>query len=125
MSPTRPDWLDGERLKHEAHSLFEALRPGILRRTQRRLLAILLQGGTATIDDVRPDVELPPGVDPRCFGAVPGALARAGIIRCTERFPKSRRPIAHARRNAEWELADREKALEWLARNPEPKGGSL
>ncbi|MCQ8205440.1 hypothetical protein NP569_24435, partial [Vibrio parahaemolyticus] len=56
----------------------------------------LLAAGTATADDVRDAVELPPGVDPRCLGAVPGELADAGIIRATG-YVRTTRPAAHAR----------------------------
>ena len=53
-----------------------------------------------------------------CLDAVPGALARAGII---ERigFTDSRRADAHARPVSVWRLADCKAARAWLATYPD------
>ena len=47
---------------------------------QRALLNVLVFNGTATIDDVRDLVQLPIGVPPKLFGAVPKPLVKSGII---------------------------------------------
>lgn len=111
---------EGERRKNAALDLLAARREVFVRRGQRALLAVLLEGApTATADDVRAAVELPPDLDPRLLGAVPRTLALAGIVRRVD-FQKSCRPERHASFVGLWELADRQAAIEWLARNPEP-----
>ena len=77
----RPGRLEGECRKLEALALLEARRRVYVRRGRRALLARLLAMGTATADDVRTAVELPQGVNPKLFGAVPGPLAETGIIK--------------------------------------------
>jgi hypothetical protein len=73
---------EGCRRKREALAMLEAQREVLINRGRRALLAAMLAGdGTATADDVRADVDLPPSISPNLFGAVPGALSRAGIIR--------------------------------------------
>lgn len=108
---------EGERRKQDALLTLEAIREFIVEQGRRALLDRLQLGGTATADDVRDAVEVPTGVNPKCLGAVPGALARAGIIRAVG-FAKSSRPEAHARPVTNWELADRGKAEAWLAAHP-------
>lgn len=104
----------GEARKKAAHVLLEARREQYIRDARRVLLTRLLEHGTATIDDVREAVELPNGIDPKCFGAVPGQLARAGIIRRIG-FATTTRAIAHARPVTVWGLADAGRAQTWLA----------
>lgn len=108
----------GEALKLSAQAFLEARRELIILRGRRALLTVLLRTGRATADDVRDTVELPEGIDPVCLGAVPGALARTGII---ERigFGPSSRADAHARPVSVWRLADRDAALAWLAVHPD------
>lgn len=108
----------GEALKASAQALLEARRTALVLKSRRALLMALLTAETATADDVRQVVELPPGVDPKVFGAVPGMLARAGIIRRVG-FAQTARAKAHARPVAVWKLADRSAALQWLAMHPE------
>ena len=98
--------------------LLAAHREAVIRRAQRALLTVLLETGSATADDVRELVELPPGIDPKCFGAAPGVLARAKIIRA-DGFAKTCRPVGHARPVTVWELADRTTAERWLADHPD------
>jgi hypothetical protein len=105
---------NGEERKANALALLADRREGVVRRAQRALLTVLLEAGSATADDVRELVELPPGVGPKCFGAVPLPLARAGII-YREGYAPTSRPTAHARPLSVWRLADRNKALRWLA----------
>ena len=62
---------EGERRKLDALALLSAHREAVIRRAQRALLTVLLETGSATVDDVRELVELPPGVGPKCFGAAP------------------------------------------------------
>ncbi|HPF39406.1 MAG TPA: hypothetical protein P5081_02860 [Phycisphaerae bacterium] len=109
----------GEHRKRDALELHEANRDDILRRGRLALLEVLLRSGTATADDVRDAIELPPGVDGRCLGSVPGPLARAGII---ERggYAMSARPARHASILTVWRLVDAAAARRWLATNPAP-----
>jgi hypothetical protein len=109
---------EGERLKGKALDLLAARRESLVRRAQRALLAAVLANGTATADDVRELVELPAGIDPKCFGAAPGALARAGIIESAG-FTKTTRPEGHARPLTVWQLTDEAKAIRWLTDHPE------
>ena len=68
---------------------------------------------------MRQEVELPPGLDAKLFGAVPGTLALAGIIERAG-FAKTTRPVAHARPVTDWQLTDRAAAVAWLAEHPPP-----
>jgi len=80
----RPDDIDGradgERRRDAALDLLAARRDVYVLRGRRALLAVLLGNGTATADDVRAAVELPAGIGPKLFGAVPKALLAAGAI---------------------------------------------
>jgi hypothetical protein len=107
-----------EEKKQERLTLLRERRAIHVRRGQRALLARLLSGETATADYVYESVELPPSIDPRCLGAVPGSLARAGIIRSLG-YIKSARPERHASPIQVWTLADRAAAVDWLAANPD------
>lgn len=117
-SPCRCGIAEGERRKQAALDLLAVRREAVVRRAQRALLAVLLERGWATADDVRELVELPPGIDPKCFGVAPGPLARAGII-LADGYSKTCRPTAHARPLTVWTLADRAAAERWLATHPE------
>lgn len=108
-----PSNQDGEARKLSSHELLEARREKVIRDARRVLLTLLLEHGSATIDDVRDVIELPKGIDPKCFGVVPGQLARAGIIRRVCYMP-STRAVAHARPVSVWRLADAHKAQAWL-----------
>ena len=118
----RADCLDedeGERRKADALALLAARWECFVRRGRRAMLAAMLAGdGTASADDVRAAVELPPGIDPRCFGSVAGRLAYDKIIRPAG-FVRSTRPECHARWVQVWELADRQAAERWLATHPD------
>jgi hypothetical protein len=72
----------------------------------------------ATADDVADLVEPTSDLDPRYLGAVPGPLARAGIIRHVG-YGRSCRPIRHASIISIWEIADRDAALVWLRDHPD------
>ena len=109
---------EGERLKRDAHATLEARREVYVNRGRRALLGRALASGTASADDVRAAVELPAGIDPRCFGAVPGQLARAGII-ALDRFVKTGRRERHASIIARWRLVDPDGARAWLAAHPD------
>jgi hypothetical protein len=109
---------EGERRKRDTLAMLEARREVFVNRGRRALLGRLMLAGTATADDVMAAVTLPAEIDPRCLGAVPGPLAKAGIIRFVE-FVKSARPQRHGSYIQLWELADRDEALRWLARNPD------
>ena len=113
---------EGERQKCNAFALHEDRRGGLLHRARRAFIQVLLArgtGGTATIDEVRAAVELPPGVNPTCFGAVFRPLARAGIIRRVG-TAKSVRPETHARPVDVWELVNTEAAVAWLRDHHDP-----
>jgi len=118
-SPAPADWREGRRRKDNVLSLLEARRAAFVRIGRRALLTSVLSNGEATADDVRAAVNLPPDVDPRCLGSVPGLLARAGLIRRVD-FVMSIRPERHASFIAVWELFDRDGAEAWLAANPPP-----
>jgi hypothetical protein len=109
---------EGEHLKLAAFALLAASREALIRRARRALLAVLLDRGEATIDDVRVAVPVPDGINPKAFGPVPGELAEAGII-AAHGYAKSTRPEAHARPVQVWRLADRAAALHWLAMHPD------
>ena len=81
------------------------------------MLRKILESGSATIDDVRAIVPIPMTANAKAFGAVPNALAKAGIIRRIG-FVKSTRAIANARPISRWELADTAKAYAWLTAHP-------
>jgi len=116
---TRPqNQAEGERLKAGALEIPGARRDRYVLRGRRALLERLLRDGVATADDVRDAVELPPGIGPKCFGAVPGPLRRAGII-APAGFCKTCRPAAYARPVIVWTLADREAAQRWLEEYPD------
>lgn len=60
--------------------MLEVHREAYFRLARRKLLKILIFQGTASIDDVRDLVELPVGMNPKLFGAVPSVLAIDHII---------------------------------------------
>jgi hypothetical protein len=62
-------------------------------------------------------VLLPPGIDPRCYGAVPTPLVESGIIRAAG-YRATERPEANARPVTLWALTDRTAALSWLDAHP-------
>jgi hypothetical protein len=109
---------EGERCRDAALQLLAERRALYVRHGRRALLLRLLAAGIATADDVRAAVELPGGISPRCYGAVPTPLADAGLIRPAGYRP-SERPEAHARPVTVWQLADRAGALAWLAAHPD------
>ena len=107
---------EGERRKEDRLNLLRERRAVYVRRGQRALLSNLLKTGIATADDVAAAVELPPEIDGRCLGAVPGTLAKLGLIVMVG-YEKSARPNRHASPQAVWQLNDREAALRWLEAN--------
>jgi hypothetical protein len=109
---------EGDHRKQEQLARLADRRAVYVRRGRRALLLQLLAGATATADDVRAAVQLPSDIDPRCLGAVPIALAEAGIIVRVDYTP-SMRPERHASIIAVWCLADRAAAMAWLADNPD------
>lgn len=109
---------EGERLRIDVLDALESRREVYVLRGRRALLDALLCSGTATADDVRDAVKLPPGINPKLFGAVPSALAKLGVIQQAG-FVKTCRAVGHARPVAVWELADREAAVQWLADHPD------
>lgn len=109
---------EGERRKQAALGLLAERRAVLVRRGRRALLTVLLCQDTATADDVAEAVTVPDDLDPRWLGAVPGGLAKAGLI-YGDGYVKSRRPQRHASILQVWKLADRSAALDWLARNPD------
>ena len=114
---TRSSRDAGESRKLAAHVLLEAHRDRVILDARRALLFQLLDVGIATADDVRAAVELPDSVDPVCLGAVPGPLAKAGIIE-PDGFAKTVRPKAHARPVTVWRLCGPSAAFQWLESHP-------
>lgn len=112
------DRAEGERRRDAAHDLHQRHHGNIIRRAQRVLVTTALERGTATIDDVRTAINLPNGIDPTVLGAVPTALARAGILRRVG-FVETTRPEAHARPVSVWAIGDHGKAVVWLTTHPD------
>ena len=117
MDIIRDSHAEGDARKLAAHELLKAHREAFVRLAQRTLIEHLLAVGECTIDDVRRVVPLPPRMNAKAFGVVPGPLAKAGLI-ARVGFAKTTRPDAHARHIAVWRLIDRAKAIAWLAANP-------
>jgi len=121
--PRRCDPANAKRQRQESVKVLADLRAVFILRARRMLLLDLLANGTATADDVWAVMTpFPAGIAPRCLIAVPGALARQGIIRSVDRV-QSVRPERRGARVALWVLVDREKALRWLRDNrdlPDP-----
>jgi hypothetical protein len=109
---------EGERRKQATLDKLEVIRRIYVRRGRRALLMKLLRDGTATADDVRAAIKLPPGIDPRCLGCVPVALAQARIIRIAG-FTRSGRAERNRCTTAVWAIADLAAAVQWLAANPD------
>jgi hypothetical protein len=114
-----PMTTNGNTRKQAAHTRLEAQRERYVRLGRRAFLVHLIEHGSATADDTRAVIELPDGINPKLFGAVPGPLARAGIIRRVA-FTTTTRAVAHARPVSVWALADEAKAHAWLVENPAP-----
>jgi hypothetical protein len=91
------DFDEGVRRRDTALALLAERRAAVVRAGQRALLRRLLEASAATADDVRAAVELPPGIGPRCYDAVPIPLVEAGIIYAAG-YQRTARPTAHARR---------------------------
>ena len=114
MSRSPQDKAQGKRGKARVQWFLEVPRERYVLRGRRALLEYLLCAGEGTIDDARDLVDLPRAFDPRLFGAVPGELVRAGIVRRVGYTP-SCRPTAHGRPVAIWVVAARAAAERWLA----------
>lgn len=116
-SENHPSLQTGEERKQAAHALLEVHREAYLRLARRTLLELLMQNGTASMDDVRDLVQVPDSINPKFFGAVPGMLARLNIISAHSAV-KTRRKVARARSITLWRLSDLGKAKEWLRTHP-------
>jgi hypothetical protein len=124
IHPIEPDdpeaggLAEGERRMLAAHARIVRRRPALIRHICRAYLRQILDSGPATIDPVRDVVMLPPGADPRCFGAAIRLLAEEQLIVSIGR-QKSNRPEAHGRKIDIWQVTDRVAAFDWLACHPE------
>ncbi|HEX4607837.1 MAG TPA: hypothetical protein VH092_06485 [Urbifossiella sp.] len=118
MEIVTDDRPHGEARKPAAHRLLEANRERLVRAARRALLRQLHDRGAATADDIRAAVPLPGGVSPKAFGAVPGPLALAHIIK-PDGFVRTARPVGHARPVTRWLSNDPAAAVGWLAAYPE------
>lgn len=112
---------EGARLKEQQLDCLRELRAVYVRRGQRLLVERLLRHETGSIDNVRDNIDIPSNVNPTCLGAVPGTLAKAGIIERVG-FRNTDHPKGHARPVSVWTLRRREKAIRWLAEHPELDG---
>lgn len=110
---------EGERRRDSAFRKLEAHRDHLIRAGRRAMLLAALANGRTSIEDARAVVPVPPMVDPKFFGSVPGPLAEAGILKRIGYRPTTRAE-GHARPVSLWELADAAKAVKWLADNPAP-----
>ena len=110
-----PYGLDqGERRKADALAILTERRETVVRRAQRALLTVLLNAGSATADDVRELVELPPGINAKCFGAAPGATCsdwHHSRCRLREDMPAGRRTLGPLL-SGRWPIVA--KAQRWL-----------
>lgn len=110
--------MNGQQRRDAVLDYHDTANAGVLVCGRRAFLAALLAKGEATADDVYAAVDLPAGVDPRCLGAVPKPLVRAGIVRAAG-FVESARPERNAGIIRRWELVDRGGAERWLAEHSE------
>lgn len=111
----------GKELKDQAHAMLEVHRELFILRCRRALLTILLERGEqgeATIDDVHKCIAVPDEVDPVAIGPAGADLARAKIIQKAG-WRSTERPEAHGHPVSVWKLLSREKAVAWLAANPD------
>ena len=108
---------EGRRRKDFALSALESRREWFVTQGRRILLTELLSKGTASADDVRERLALPPDIGPVCLGSVPRPFAQSGMIRRSGYITTSR-PEAHARPVTRWELVDTAAARQWLADHP-------
>lgn len=117
---------NGQLRKRAAFGLLEETRESAITLARRRFLSHLLAHGRGTTDQARDGSNFPLGARPVYLGAVPGALARANVIRRVG-YVSSVRPEAKARVLAIWELVDPPKARAWLLAHPEatPSGAQL
>lgn len=92
--------------------LAEIRRQTVIRRGQRALLRQLLDGHTATVDDVVVLLVLPPETDRQCLDVIPRALAEARRIEPLPN-PRSAAPDAWSSTTI-WTLGNREDAEKWL-----------
>jgi len=109
----------GEARKRGALMTLEARREAIVVAGRRALLQTLLVSDSATADDIRDAITLPADINPKLFGSIPGALARARII-IKAGYSTTTRAVAHARPLTIWRLRDRRAALLWLDAHPAP-----
>lgn len=112
------DAAEGERRRDAALDLLRDRRAALVRHGARLLASRLLDAGTATMDDIAPELETPPDLDRRLVGAIPSTLAKAGVAALAG-YVRSTRPERHASVIAVWRLTDRDAALVWLADHPE------
>lgn len=114
------------RRKDAAHAILRARRWRIICLARRAMLsaALVRPDRTTTADDAWDAWPngLPVGIGPKCLGAVPGDLARAGILRAVGYRPTCR-AIAHARPLRLWQIVDDAAALAWLDANPDIETG--
>jgi len=112
------DLRSGRTGRDSALAAFEERKAKYLLRARRAFVRRLLDNGTATVDEIHDEIELPASVDPKLFGATPTLFAKSRIIERVT-FRPALRPEAHARPVSVWRLIDRSAAITWLQRNPE------
>ena len=113
--PPRNGRAEGGARRYAALALLRARRSVLIREMQTAALRIALESGEVTADDVRPLVMIPADIKPAFVGVVFKDLAHAGILRHSGIYRRSCRPVAHARPNPIWRLADAAGASAWLA----------
>lgn len=105
--------LEGEARRDAALNLLRQHRAALIRQFQFAAIRVALETGEVTADDVRPLVEIPPGISPKLVGTAFRDLADAGFLR-RDGFRNSRRALAHARPLSVWRLADPAAAAAFL-----------
>lgn len=118
--------VEGELQKDEAFANLEATREWVLLLARRVFATVLLQKGTATIDDVRAVVAIPDGMNPVCMGPVPVPFARQNWIERVG-FARTTRTEGHARPVSTWECRSPSAIGQWLIDNPHrpPPDGAI
>lgn len=115
--------LCGQARKAKAHDIFERVRADLLLMARRALLQQLLSGAaTVTVEDIRPLITVPPGINPTFFGPTARPLVRLKIIKDCDSAP-CKRPEAHARPTTVYRLIDPQAAAQWLLDHGDAAGG--
>lgn len=110
---------EGAVLRDAALTTLRIHRADLIRRGMVEAISTAIRTGRVSADDIRPNLPVPPGTDPRFIGAIFGSLKDSGIL-IYDKHVQSRRRVAHARWIIEWRLADADAAAARLAALTKP-----